>query len=66
MAARSIEECRAYTHRLHSSSFFVGLYLGFLEGKPKKELPWSLWVGFRGLRFPVDPTRTLLASSNRG
>ena len=32
------------TLRLHSSSF-LGFIYRILEGNPKKELLWSLWVG---------------------
>ena len=34
------------THRLHSSSF-LGLPYRILDTIHKKELHWSLWVGFR-------------------
>ena len=50
------------THRLHSSSFFYGLYLGSYKpkyGSPKKELLWSLWVfvgvRIRGTLEEIDP-----------
>ena len=32
-----------FTHRLHSSSF-LGFVFRILQGNPKKELLWSLWV----------------------
>ena len=58
-----------FTHRLHSSSF-LGFVFRILQGNPKKELLWSLWVGHSlelGRLLPVGrqplPTHTPVNSS---
>ena len=45
----TLNQTKSPTHRLHSSSF-LGFKFRILEGNPKKELLWSLWV---------NPTRSI-------
>ena len=49
------------TSRLHSSSF-SGLVFRILQGNPKKDLLWSLWVG-TCLVIYLDPSGSVNSQS---